>query len=336
MTVTVVIPVYNKAPFLTECLSSVAAQTHPVFEVIAVDDASTDESPQILALWNDPRLKLVRLKENVGPGLAAQHAMDLASGELIVRMDADDVMDPDRISRQVAFFQAHPQIDMLGMALQLLHDNDIVRRSPVDHDHIVAQLVFGVGLYQPTMAVRRGSLVRSGLRYGAEWPFYGEDRLYQLRAVQLGLRLANLESVGVRYREGVQNTVHGRDRWADHSALHTQVLTALGHAPPSADELMVHAYASRYFHQPPSPSSVRGFRAWSDHLDQWAADTQSLPLLPFRERLQRAWEEVYYPLADRGLSLVWAYWRCGGRITWSHVRYALATWMRRSFRKSDP
>lgn len=334
MTVSVIIPVHNKAPFLQECLNSVLVQTYPVQEIIAVDDASTDESPEIMTSCTDPRVRVVRLSNNVGPGLAAQHAMDLAQGEVIIRMDADDVMPPDRVARQVAFLRARPEVDMVGMALCVLGNNDIVRRCPTEHDAIVAQLVFGVGLYQPTMAIRRAALVRSGLRYRTEWPFYGEDRLYQLEAVLLGLRLANLEEVGVHYREGDQNTVHGRDRWADHRALHTQVLTALGHPIPTDAQLMVHAYGSRYFPEPPTPKSVRAFRQWLDHLDKWAASAVVLPHAAFRARLDRAWEEVYHPLAERGPSLVWAYWRSGGRITWARMRYALGVRMERTQKRT--
>jgi hypothetical protein len=260
--------------------------------------------------------------------------MDLAQGEVIVRMDADDVMNPDRVQRQVAFLRTHPEVDIVGMALSVLGHNDIVRRCPSDHNAIVAQLVFGVGLYQPTMAVRRASLVRSGLNYKVEWPYYGEDRLYQLEAVLLGLRLANLEEVGVRYREGEHNTVHRRDRWADHRALHTQVLSALGHPTPTDTELLVHAYGSRFFPEPPTPKSVRVFRQWLDHLDRWAASSGILPSAAFRERLDRAWEEVYHPLADHGPSLVWAYWGGGGRITWARMRYALAKWMERKQKRA--
>ncbi len=335
MTVSVVIPVHNKAPYLAECLSSVWAQTYPVLEVIAVDDASTDESAAILGASTDTRLRVVQLPRNVGPGLAAQHGMDQAQGELIVRMDADDVMMPDRIARQVTFMHAHPAVDACGMSLALLHDMDIVRNGPPDHDAIFAQLVFGVGMYQPTMAVRRSALTRTGLRYKADWPYYGEDRLYQLEAVRRGLRLANLNDVGLLYREGRQNTVHGRDRWADHRALHTRVLTALGHPIPAEGSLMVHSYGARYFPQPPDAAGVRAFKAWLEHLEQWAARSGILPMGPFRSRLRTAWEELFHYLPEQGLDVVWEYWRSGGRITMARVYYSLRVWMRRQSRQRN-
>ena len=90
MKASVVIPVYNKAPFLKECLESVFAQSFQAFEVIAVDDASTDGSLDVLRSCTDPRLRIIELERNVGPGGAAQRAMDAAQGEYILRVDADD------------------------------------------------------------------------------------------------------------------------------------------------------------------------------------------------------------------------------------------------------
>ena len=72
MKASVVLPVYNKAPWLQECLDSVFTQTFTDFEVIAVDDASTDGSLGILEHVNDPRLRIIRLEKNIGPGGAAQ------------------------------------------------------------------------------------------------------------------------------------------------------------------------------------------------------------------------------------------------------------------------
>ena len=91
MKVSVVIPVFNKAPYLKACLDSVFAQSFQDFEVVAVDDASTDDSLAILRSCADPRLRIMRNERNMGPGAAAQRAMDAATGEYIIRVDADDI-----------------------------------------------------------------------------------------------------------------------------------------------------------------------------------------------------------------------------------------------------
>jgi glycosyltransferase involved in cell wall biosynthesis len=322
MKVSVIIPVHDKAPFLRECLDSIFAQTRLPDEVIAVDDASTDDSGSLLDAYVHPRLKVVRLASNMGPGLAAQHAMDLAGGEFIVRMDADDVMLPNRIDNQIAFLEAHPDVDLCGSAAALLHSPSVQWRFPEEHDDVFAQLAFSVGVFQPTMVIRRAALQRTGLRYLPEWPYYGEDRLYQVEAVHRGLHMANLPKATVLYREGAQNTVQRRDKWADHCALHQQVLGRFGHRPLLSGELLVHSFGNRYFKEPPDAASVGAFRDWIRHLRDWNGQAGAFPAAAFDRRLRKAWEELYHHLPALGMSVLWAYFRAGGRLTPSRIYYA--------------
>ncbi|MBK6831554.1 MAG: glycosyltransferase family 2 protein [Flavobacteriales bacterium] len=108
MKVSVVIPVYNKAPFLKECFDSVFGQTFSDFELIAVDDRSTDGSLAGLRRHAGSTPAVIELERNLGPAGCAQRGFDAATGEYIVRMDADDVMFPERIAKQVAFMDANP------------------------------------------------------------------------------------------------------------------------------------------------------------------------------------------------------------------------------------
>jgi glycosyltransferase involved in cell wall biosynthesis len=327
MKVSVIIPVFNKAPFLKACLDSVSRQSFKDLEVVVVDDASTDACADILLEHGDPRFRVLRNERNQGPGLAAQRAMDEATGEYIIRMDADDVMLPDRIAQQVAFLDARPEVDLCGSALALLDRPTIIRRCPAEHAAIHAQLLFGVGVFQPTMALRRAAQQRSGLRYRADWPWYGEDRLFQLDAVQCGLRLANQPGVLLQYREGAQNTIYGRDRWADLSELNTRVLLACGHPAPTEAQLEAHAWAVKYFRSPPDPQKVKAFRAWTDHLEQWNAGAQVVEPMALANRVGQAWDELYYHLPDHGWRTTLAYLAHGGRFTMARAYYALRSWM---------
>src|SRR5690606_41310835 len=108
MKVSVVIPVYNKAPFLRACLDSMFAQSFTDMEVIAEDDASTDDSLAVLRTYDDPRRRVEVLVQNRGPAGAAAHAMPLARGAYIVRVDADDVRMPERVRRRAPWLAAQP------------------------------------------------------------------------------------------------------------------------------------------------------------------------------------------------------------------------------------
>ena len=115
--VTVVMAVYNAAQFLEEAVASVLSQTWRDFELIVVDDASTDGSGAVLERFNDPRIRIIRHSSNQGASLSRNDALAAARGEYIAIMDADDVCAPDRLERQVEYLDAHAATGLVGCAV---------------------------------------------------------------------------------------------------------------------------------------------------------------------------------------------------------------------------
>ncbi len=105
--VSVIIPTYNRADFLKEAVDSVLAQDHPDFELIVVDDGSTDETPELLDRYGDD-LRVVR-QENAGVSAARNAGIARAAGDLIAFLDSDDLWLPGKLSAQTAFFDARPE-----------------------------------------------------------------------------------------------------------------------------------------------------------------------------------------------------------------------------------
>jgi len=115
---------YNAAPYIHEAAASVLTQTYRDFELIVVDDSSTDDTPAILQSMSDPRLRVIRHETNVGAALSRNDALLAARGELIAIMDADDVCAPTRLERQVAFLDAHPDTGIVGCGVYDNIDTD--------------------------------------------------------------------------------------------------------------------------------------------------------------------------------------------------------------------
>jgi glycosyltransferase involved in cell wall biosynthesis len=115
MFVSVVMPIYNGQEFLREAIESVLAQSHRDFELVAVDDGSTDESPTILRAFAaaDRRLRVIR-QANGGGARARNRALRAARAEWIVNLDQDDVMLPHRLERQLAFLATHPGVKVFS------------------------------------------------------------------------------------------------------------------------------------------------------------------------------------------------------------------------------
>ena len=112
--VTVVMAVYNAAQFLHQAVASVLAQTYCDFELIIVDDSSSDDSLSILQSVDDPRVRIIGHNTNMGAALSRNDALAAAHGEFVAIMDADDVCAPTRLERQIAFLEANPLVGLVG------------------------------------------------------------------------------------------------------------------------------------------------------------------------------------------------------------------------------
>jgi len=109
--VTIGLPVYNPGPFLSYAIRSVFAQTYPSWELVVVDDGSTDGSLERLRRIEDPRVRVLTDGKRRGLAYRLNQILEEASGDFIARMDADDLMDPRRLERQVAYLLENPGLD---------------------------------------------------------------------------------------------------------------------------------------------------------------------------------------------------------------------------------
>lgn len=112
-------PVFNSERFVAEAIESVLGQTFGELELIVIDDGSTDRSREIVSQFArlDSRVRLVANHSNLGVGRASNRAWRVARAPYIARLDSDDVALPDRLSKQVSFLDAHPEVAVVGGAL---------------------------------------------------------------------------------------------------------------------------------------------------------------------------------------------------------------------------
>lgn len=119
-------PVYNTAEFVTDAIESILSQTYRNFELIVVDDGSTDNTPEILRSYKRRYPKaicLITLKKNIGDSQATNIGFRVARGEFIARMDADDISHPERLVRQIEYMLKHPGVIMLGTQAEIINEN---------------------------------------------------------------------------------------------------------------------------------------------------------------------------------------------------------------------
>ncbi len=213
--VTCLLPVYNAGRYLRQALDSVLAQSYQDFEIVAVDDGSTDDSLQILkeCATRDTRVKVIS-RPNTGIVGALNDGLRECRGELVARMDADDVCLPDRLVRQVEFMAAHPDCVALGTDVFYTDPEGrrLIRHRPaLEHAGILCQLLEGNGgaLIHPSVMFRRSALdAVGGYRDRYQWI---EDLDLYIRLAQIGT-LANVPEVHLHYRQHLQSVNRTRER----------------------------------------------------------------------------------------------------------------------------
>jgi glycosyltransferase involved in cell wall biosynthesis len=199
--VSVVMAVYNAADYLGEAIASVLSQTWRDFELIVVDDASTDSSSAILDRVADPRLRVLRHVSNLGASLSRNDAIAAARGEYIAIMDADDICAPDRLARQVEYLDAHPAAGLVGCAV---YDNIDARGAvlytsllPADNETIQNALMERWCFLHSSILFRKSLVASTGGYRTAFEP--AEDHDFVLRVAEKA-ELANLSEPLVTYR----------------------------------------------------------------------------------------------------------------------------------------
>jgi len=120
--VSVILPAYNSANFLKEAVESIVHQTLQDWELIIIEDGSTDETALILNGFSDPRIRCLKNEVNKGLVYSLNRAIDISSGRYIARMDADDISQPERLEKQVNFLDNHPEIAVYDVRQQFIDD----------------------------------------------------------------------------------------------------------------------------------------------------------------------------------------------------------------------
>jgi hypothetical protein len=263
LAISVLMPVYNGAAHLADALDSILAQTFRDYELLVVDDGSTDATGAILAerARIDPRIRVVRNATNIGVIGALNQGIAQARGGYIARMDADDISLPGRLGRQKAFLDAHSNVGVCGAWVHKIGPlGGATERYPTADADIRCGLLFRNVLAHPAVTIRRSLFDEFGLGYDPAYP-HAEDYALWLRAAEQA-RLANLPEVLLHYRMHEQQIgSRARAEQEQTSArLRREQIERLGIAP-SPEELATHEAigAARI---EPSRIFVAGAEAW--------------------------------------------------------------------------
>jgi glycosyltransferase involved in cell wall biosynthesis len=224
--ISILLPCYNTSSTLEETLSSLAAQTYPDFEVVCVNDGSTDGTGDILEKWGqkDPRFKVFHIHHG-GVVIAANQCLKKCQGEIIVRMDADDRSHPDRIRLQREYLLDHPNVDVVGCLVKGFPEDQVGEgfqlyykwlNSLVTHEDITREIFVESPLANPSTAFRKSIIEDVGGYQDHGWP---EDYDLWLRLYLAGAQFSKIPKVLMEWREHPGRLTHTDSRYSVENVL---------------------------------------------------------------------------------------------------------------------
>jgi glycosyltransferase involved in cell wall biosynthesis len=200
--ISVILPVYNAVEFIEGAISSILNQTYTNFELIIIDDGSTDNSPELIIKFNDPRISFYSRK-NEGLVTQLNFGLSVAKGEFIARMDADDLCVPERFELQLNFLRGNSNVRLIGTNFYYIDNKgDIIveKKLPEFHNEIEFMMPVTASVLHPTIMTYKKDLEVIMGYYKTK--LYAEDHDLFLRLIENGCIIHNIQLPLYSYRIG--------------------------------------------------------------------------------------------------------------------------------------
>ena len=197
--VSVLMPAYDRERYIGDAIASVLAQTFEDFELLVVDDGSTDRTAEIAAGTGDPRVRLLQNETNLGIPATRNRGIEAARGEFVAMLDSDDRAEPTRLAKQVRFLDRHPSHALVGTWFRYMDSEGKPGRMgkrPVHAKALRARLLF-IGCYRNTTVMARRAVLEG---YSFRDEFQVAEDLDLWTRISLDHDGANLPEVLVHYR----------------------------------------------------------------------------------------------------------------------------------------
>jgi glycosyltransferase involved in cell wall biosynthesis len=204
--ISVLLPVYNAEKYLNEAINSILFQTFTNFELIIINDGSSDRSEEIIFSFSDDRINYIKNETNLGLIETLNKGISLSKGKYLARMDNDDISMPERLEKQVAFMESNPEVGVLGTSFYNINKfGEIESKTifPVSHSLLCWSLCFFSPIAHPTVMFRRDVVINAN-GYNLEM-LHCED--YDLwHRLSNKTRLANLPELLFKLRKHETNS----------------------------------------------------------------------------------------------------------------------------------
>jgi len=297
-TVSVVLPAYQAEKHLAEAVQSILDQTFTDFELLIINDGSTDRTAEIIQSFEDKRIVHIRHAENQKLIASLNEGIAQARGKYIARMDADDISHHTRLQKQVEFLDAHPAVGILGTAACFF------RSSSSRHNQIIltedaelkSRFLFANPFNHPSVMIRKSVLAEHGLSYSSVF-IHAEDYALWMELMER-CDFANLPEIllDYRYSDDQVTVKHKSTVLESVRKIHHAVLNKIG-INPTADQADIHEIIfTEDFHR--GTGFAASAEAWLKQLLAANESSGYFPKQEFQKRIGKTWFIVCTSLAS--------------------------------------
>lgn len=288
---TVVIAVYNGGSYIKETIESVLQQDYEDFELLLIDDGSTDDSVEIIRSFQDSRMTLIQQYKNLGIVGNGNCGFALAQGKYIFLLGHDDLCRKQRLSKQIDFMEKNPNIGICGSWMHPFPAGRQEIRYPCQPEMIQCELLFSNPVGAPSTVLRKQVLLEAQLSYRKEYAC-AEDYDLWVQAAQKGVTIANLPEALVDYRiHERQMSSQSRSRQlAVTEKIQYEQLCSLG-IVPTQEERKLHfgiGIGQLIFES----VWIERYANWFIKLSQTNKKSAKLPIATFQWLLEKRWEAI--------------------------------------------
>jgi glycosyltransferase involved in cell wall biosynthesis len=198
--ISIIMPAYNCETYIEESVRSILNQTHSHFELLILDDHSTDGTIKRIEAIADSRIRLIKSVEKLGQANLMNKGIQMAKAEFIAVAHADDINMPERFQKQVEYLHAHPEVGVVGTFMDVLNTNGTseLMELPTRPAEVTGDLLFYCSLAHPSVMLRKSVLIKNSFLYRQEYVPCEDYDLWTRMAANTAM--ANIPYVGVQYR----------------------------------------------------------------------------------------------------------------------------------------
>lgn len=310
--VTVIVPVYNGEKYIGETIQSVLDQTFKDFELVVIDDCSTDSTVKVIETFADSRIKLVKNQKNSGSTQSRNNGLMQSTGEYVAILDSDDVCFPNRFEEQVKFLDEHPDFGAVGSWTKVIdsesRETGFSWKNDLPPEKIPAMMLFKTYITHSSAMIRRSAM--PSYHYDTNPVTAGKVEDYTLWIeIMKKWKVANLQQYLVKHRQHKKSLTATTARTISTAAVeeaYRRQLNGLG-IEPTKEDLDIHRLRSNR-DGAQIPDNVTKKKAWLEKLWRANESTHIYEEPHFSEILGGRWFEFCTLSTNIGLPMI-SIWR---------------------------